>query len=337
MPSFRTGVVGRVLAERRGLQKVEVRLGDGAPERAYVLTQLIGTVAEGDEVVVNTTAVELGLGTGGWHVVHWNLARREWSEPGPGSAMKLRYTSLQADTGSAEDEADGPADLCRRPVVVCSLHSQVGVVAAAYAAAGGGRLAYVMTDGGALPLAFSDLIAACVDAKLLIGTVTAGQAFGGDLEAVNVWSGLALTAARLDADAVVVGPGPGVSGTGTELGFSALDGAATLDAAQALNAETLLAVRVSDADRRARHRGVSHHSATITRMARKPAILPVPAGESRLVGGLRGRVVEVDVPDVAAVLDEAGIEVTTMGRGPTEDPAFFRWSAAAGIAAAAHG
>ena len=52
-------------------------------ERAYVLTQLIGTVAVGDRVVMNTTAVELGLGTGGWHVVHWNLAREAWSEPGP--------------------------------------------------------------------------------------------------------------------------------------------------------------------------------------------------------------------------------------------------------------
>ena len=60
MPSFRTGVVVRLLEERRGLQRVEVDLGDG-PERAYALTQLTGTVAVGDRVVVNTTAVELGL------------------------------------------------------------------------------------------------------------------------------------------------------------------------------------------------------------------------------------------------------------------------------------
>ena len=40
-----------------------------------MLTQLTGRVDVGDAVVVNTTAVELGLGTGGWHVVHWNLAR----------------------------------------------------------------------------------------------------------------------------------------------------------------------------------------------------------------------------------------------------------------------
>jgi hypothetical protein len=95
VPSFRTGTVTALLSERPGLQRVEV---DG--KRAYVLTQLIGTVAVGDRVVVNTTATELGLGTGGWDVVHWNLERDEWGEPGAGHEMKLRYTSLQVDTGA---------------------------------------------------------------------------------------------------------------------------------------------------------------------------------------------------------------------------------------------
>ena len=123
MPSFRTGAVTAILSERRGLQRVEV---DGRP--AYVLTELIGAVAVGDRVVVNTTAVELGLGTGGWDVVHWNLARDEWSKPGPGHIMKLRYTSVQADTGAAEEHPSyrEPASLDRTPVVICGLHSQLG-------------------------------------------------------------------------------------------------------------------------------------------------------------------------------------------------------------------
>ena len=100
---FVTATVTAITAERAGLQKVEV---DGEP--AYVLTQLIGPVAVGDRVVVNTTAVDLGLGTGGWHFVHWNLSREAWSEPGPGHVMKLRYTSLQVDTGAAEEDG-GPA------------------------------------------------------------------------------------------------------------------------------------------------------------------------------------------------------------------------------------
>src|SRR5687767_15648443 len=110
MPSFRTGEVVRLLEERPGLQRVEVELGNG-PERAYVLTQLTGPVAVGDRVVVNTTAVELGLGTGGWHVIHWNLERQHWSEPGPGHVMKVRYTSLQADAGSTEEHTARLADV----------------------------------------------------------------------------------------------------------------------------------------------------------------------------------------------------------------------------------
>src|SRR3989304_10432791 len=98
MPSFRSGQVVRLLEERPGLQRVEVDLGDG-PERAYVLPQLTGLVAAGDRVVVNTTAVELGLGTGGWHVVHWNLTRDAWSGPGPGHIIKARDTRLPTDRG----------------------------------------------------------------------------------------------------------------------------------------------------------------------------------------------------------------------------------------------
>ena len=204
MPSFRSGTVTELLSERRGLQRVHV---DGEP--AYVLTQLIGPVAVGDEVVVNTTAVDLGLGTGGWHIVHWNLARREWREPGPGHVLKLRYTSLQVDTGVAEEtHPDVPEDLGGMPVVAIGVHSQLAPVAAAFREeAPGRRLVYVMTDAGALPLVLSDLVADLMDAGLLASTITAGQAFGGTIEAVNVASALTLARHVLEADAVVVGTG----------------------------------------------------------------------------------------------------------------------------------
>src|SRR5437773_3502251 len=118
MPSYRSGEVVTLLEARPGLQRVEVDLGKG-PERAYALTQLTGPVAVGDRVVVNTTAVELGLGTGGWHVVHWNLAREEWRERGAGHVLKARYTSLQAGVGSPDAGgagADEVADIGGKPV-----------------------------------------------------------------------------------------------------------------------------------------------------------------------------------------------------------------------------
>jgi hypothetical protein len=349
VPSFRTGVVQRLLEERRGLQRVEVDLGDG-PERAYVLTQLTGPVAVGDRVVVNTTAVELGLGTGGWHVVHWNLAREEWREPGPGHVLKVRYTSLQADVGSTEEHDATLADVTDvggMPVVAAGLHSQVAAIAAAFKdAAPGARLVYVMTDGAGLPLALSDLVAALTSRGLLDATVTCGQAFGGDYEAVSVHSALAVARHVVGADAVVVAMGPGVAGTGTRLGFSAIEVGPILDAATAVGARPVACLRASFADPRPRHQGLSHHSATALGLAcRSRVTIPLPLvrgpEEESLRADLaaarlddRHDVVAVKPPDILGLFAAANLNVTSMGRPAAADPVFFACAAAAGVLAA---
>ena len=300
---FTTCVVARITFERAGLQRVD--LDNGRP--AYVLTQLIGPVSPGDRVVVNTTAVDLGLGTGGRDVVHWNLSRDGWSSPGAGHVMKLRYTSLQVDTGAAVDERAG---LNGKPVVACDVHSQLAAVAIAFAdAAPGRRLSYVMTDSAALPLALSDLVADLVERRLLAETITCGQAFGGQREAVNVHSALVLA----EGHAVVVAPGPGVVGTGTRLGFGGMEVAGVVDAVSRMGGRPIVAVRWSEADPRPRHRGRSHHTATALELASHPALAPDPPE------GWPG-------PDVG--------DVTTMGRTQVEDPEFFRYAGAAGLLAA---
>ena len=308
-PSYRTGVVDEVLGERDGLQRVLV---DG--ERAYVLTQLIGSVAVGDRVVMNTTAVELGLGTGGWHVVHWNLARDSLSQPGPGHIMKLRYTSLQVDT----DPAAAAESLDGTPVVACALHSQVACVAVAFAErAPDRRLVYVMTDAGSLPLALSDLVHDLRGASLLHTTVTCGHAFGGEREAVTLASGL-LAAKEAGADAIVAGMGPGSLGTDSRYGFSGLEVASIVDTTNALAGRAIVAARYSEADERDRHRGLSHHTRTALEVARTTPEVPEPD----------------DHLDVPALLARHGLEVRSMGRGPAEDPAFYAWAGAAGTRAA---
>ena len=215
MPAFKTGKVETILQERAGLQRVEVNL-DGALERAYVLTQLTGPVGLGDHVIVNTTAVDLGLGTGGWHVVHWNLAHDHYSAPGPGHIMKARYTSLQTDVGSSEEHWTDLADISSiegMPVVAAALHSQVPAIAAAFKHVRPDlRLAYVMTDGAALPLALSDLVAQLRDRELLDAAITCGHAFGGDYEAVSTYSALAIARHIVHADATIVAMGPGDRG-----------------------------------------------------------------------------------------------------------------------------
>ena len=327
MPRFRTATVSALLAERPGLQRVETTEG-----RAYVLTQVVPPVAVGDAVVLNTTAVDLGLGTGGWHVVHWNLAVRDWDGPSGGHIVKLRYTSLQADTGAAEEHVgelvaggpDGlPDALGSMPVVVCTLHSQAAVVATVLRhLLAGATIAYVMTDGAALPIALSDVVAQLRERGVLDATVTAGHAFGGDHEAVSIAGALVLARRHVEADVTVVGMGPGVVGTGTLLGTTALEAASVADTTAALGGRPVLCARVSDGDGRERHQGLSHHSATVASLVRTPEVpMPMP-----------GEVAEV--PDVAAVLDAAGIGVTTMGRGPAEDPGFFAACGAAATLAA---
>ena len=349
MPSFRTGRVVKLLEDRPGLQRVEVDLGQG-PERAYALTQLTGPVTDGDRVVVNTTAVELGLGTGGWHVVHWNLERDGWQESGPGHIIKGRYTSLQADVGSTEEHLEELAEvesIDGMPVVAAALHSQLPAVAAAFKdALPEGRLAYVMTDGAGLPLALSDLVVALRDRSLVDTTVTCGHAFGGDHEAVSVYSALAIARHVARAHAAVVVMGPGIVGTNTRLGFSGLEVGQVLDATTALGGVPIACLRVSFADPRDRHAGLSHHSATALRLAaRERAQIALPnlptEQAARLQADLEAAAVDrrhdlvpVDAPDAVELLAAHGLRVTSMGRPAEADPALFQAAAAAGVLAA---
>ena len=337
MPTFAEATVAQITLERPGLCRV--LLEDGA--RAYALTQLTGPVSVGDRVVVNTTAVDLALGSGGWHVIHWNLTGAPWSQPGPGHLMKLRYTSLQIDTGAGEEAADPDqamelGSLHGMPVVAAGVHSQLPVIAAALAdTRPGTRVIYLMTDGASLPLALSDQAARLRDLGLIAATVTAGHAFGGDIEALNVAAGLVLARQELGADVVIVAMGPGGAGTGSRLGYTALEMAPVLDATAWLHGTPIACLRCSEADPRPRHRLVSHHSLTALDAVRSTVDVAYPPG-IEVPPNTRHRWTLVDPGDPAALLTRAGLQVTTMGRGPGDDPLYFSAAAAAGVLAARH-
>jgi hypothetical protein len=204
-----------------------------------------------------------------------------------------------------------------------------------------------MTDGGALPLALSDLVAALRVRGLLASTVTCGQAFGGDYEAVSVFSALVVARHLGGADAAVVAMGPGVVGTASRLGFSGLEVGPALDAAVALGGVAIACLRASFADPRERHQGLSHHTATALRLACRSRVtlaLPELAGpeEARLradlaAAGLDARhdVVALEPPDVLGLFSRHGLEVASMGRPAADDPVLFACGAAAGALAAA--
>ncbi|MCB0986917.1 MAG: DUF3866 family protein [Acidimicrobiales bacterium] len=335
MPSFAEGVVAAVLGERSGIVRVRLENGD----RAYSVTQTTGPVEVGDRVVVNTTAVDLALGTGGWHIVHWNLTRGPWKVPGPGHLMKLRYTSVQVDTGAAEEhDPDIPSDLGGTPVVVAGLHSQLPVVAVALdAALPGVRIAYVMTDGGALPLALSDTVAELGEKGLLVGTVTAGHAFGGDHECLNVPSALAVARHRLDADVIIVAMGPGVAGTGSRLGYTALEVAPILDAVDWLGGWPIACARASSGDARSRHQGLSHHTITALEAVRSKVTIALPPALEPPTHLGRHDWVQVEPGPIGDEMAARGLTVKTMGRGFDEDRLFFETTAVAGRLAAERG
>jgi hypothetical protein len=351
---IRNGRVTAVLQRRPGATEVRVQVeGDEGEATAISYDQVTGPVAPGDRVVLNTTAVALDLGTGGFHVVMARIGGPV-DASGPGHVIKARYTPAQVRVLAVEEEASphraavaACTDLAGLPVVCAELHSMVPVVAAAArAVADDLRVAYVFTDGGALPLAFSRLAAAMRAGGLVAGIVTAGQAFGGDLEAISLYSGLAAARAVLRADLVVVAQGPGGMGSGTALGFSGTQVAEAVNAAAALGGRPVACLRLSAADRRARHFGVSHHSLTaLGRLALARAAVAVPLlADAELAvlvdrqlaeAGVAGRhqLVPVAAPDPGKLLAAWGLEVTSMGRGPEEDPVFFAAAAAAGTLA----
>lgn len=354
-----TGLVESVTAERTGAQEISVRVGKTL-RRAVNYPALTGRVAVGDRVTLNTWAAEMGLGSGGADFVTQtdrvctaDGSGFEEAEP-PGHILKLRYSPLQHPVLAAE-APESPhhaslravVSLGSAPVVCLELHSQLAAAAAAAkrAMGGTGRVVYVMTDGAALPIAWSRLVPALREKGLLDATVTCGQAFGGDFEAVNLYSALAAARVAAQGDVIVVGQGPGSVGTDTALGFSGVDQGIALNAAAALEGTPIAVLRLSFADPRARHLGLSHHTRTVLeRVALCRAIAPVPvlpAGQQAALqsaleeGSLLDRhaFVRVEAEEGLKALEESGLPVTTMGRTLSEERAFFLAAAAAGMLA----
>jgi hypothetical protein len=240
---------------------------------------------------------------------------------------------------------------------VISLHGHLAPVAWAAAQARPGlRVGFIQGAGAALPGTLSRDLRDLRDRDLICGHVTAGAAYGGEQEAISLVGGLDAAARRLGWEAIVVGPGPGILGSATRLGhggMAALDGA---HAALALGLPTLLCPRMSSADSRERHRGLSHHTASVLELLLAPVRVPVPEAEIEgwpllaerapeggsaqaalddLIAICSGRhdlaVEGIDLDGYAA----SGLPATTMGRSITDDPLFFAAPLAAGRALAA--
>ncbi len=358
--------------------------------RALAYPALTGRPRPGDRVLLNTTALDQGLGTGGYALVVAIPDRLPADPELPGHMVKARYTPLQATVASADEQGSEFHDLLRdadsldgMPVVVADLHSALPAILAGIYAPGpaggeargpgglcrvppgrgvsggssplraleggasplGSRVAYIMTDGGALPAWFSRTVAGLRAAGWLAATITTGQAFGGDLEAVTVHSGLLAARHAVRADVAIVAQGPGNLGTGTRWGYSGVAAGEAVNAAAALGGRPVAALRISAADPRARHQGISHHSLTAygrVALAAADVVVPRLPGEfgARVLAlatrelGSRHRIVARNIAGLTEALRACPVPLSTMGRGLDADLEYFLACAAAGRHAA---
>jgi hypothetical protein len=237
--------------------------------------------------------------------------------------VKLPYTPVQAAWRHVEeDDALAVGGLEGMPVVCCSVHSQL-----APACAGIGsdlRVAYLQLAGGALPVSLSDAVRVLKEQGFVEATVAAGPCVDGDVSCVSIASGLAWSRAA-GFDAVVCSVGPGIVGTGSSLGHGGLSAAEAANAATALGGSPILAARVSQADQRERHRGLSHHTRSILRLCLGEVAIAWPAGFDAPAS------LDVREVDVGGWEDAcAALPLAHMGRGPADDPVFFAGAFAAG-------
>ena len=307
--SLRRGTVTALGERLDGLLRLEV---DGMACVAY--PRLTGEVEVGDEVLVNEQARLLELGSGGFDILYANLTRGLGLGPEEGAhVMALPYTPGQVALRRGEEDGELPETLDAMPVVLCTLHSQVAPVCAALA---GKRVAYVQVSGGALPVSLSDAVRALKGRGLLGTAIAVAPCLDGDVDCVTAAAAFVL-AKREGYDAVVCAIGPGIVGTGTRFGHGALSLADAANVAAALGGRPVLTVRSSEADQRERHRGVSHHT---------QSVLDLCLGE-----------IVVAWPDEIATDGWedacADLPLRHMGRGPDEDPTFFRTAFAAGVIA----
>jgi hypothetical protein len=319
---------------------------DGEQRAAWADEVLLGPMHEGDEVVVNCAALDLDLGSGGFDVVHVNLTRGlGGGVEGDAHVMTLNYTSLQHPVDPVEGvehldpggEGAGASAAAREdiPVAVLPLHGHLAPAAwAASQARPRMRIGYVQTAGGALPGSLSRDVAELRGRDLLCGHITAAPSYGGEGEAVSTVGALDAAATALGWDAILVGPGPGIIGSDTHFGHGGMAALDSAHAALSLRLPTVISPRLSSGDPRARHRGLSHHTATVLELLLAPVTVAIPEGAGEVAskveaaGGGRHRLepVPVDLDGYEA----SGLPATTMGRGLGDDALFFEAALAAG-------
>lgn len=343
MISRKKGIVESIVDKDENLEDIRVNI-NGNIQKAYNYPKMSGNVNVGDEVILNTTAVELSLGTGGYHFVICNLNNIESNFTPGGHIMKLRYTPFQVKVDSVEEQESSYHSLIENfksldnmPVVVGTLHSMLTPFVASYKKHNPNKkLVYIMTDGAALPIFLSKNVETLKTKGLIDSTITIGNAFGGDYECINIYTALITAKEVINADAVFVSMGPGIAGTGTKYGFTGIEQGPILDAINKLGGMPIAIPRISFADKRERHNGISHHSMTVLNDIVNVSVnIPITIYKDNLIDTIKKQIKDSKLDEKHNVvyinnekakedLDYFNLKVKSMGRNYEQDREFFQ-------------
>lgn len=283
---------GRVVAihERRvslEIVEVETDLKDHDRRQVMHFPKLWRSLQIGDRVLLNINAVSLDLGTGGYDFVV-SLLDEDMSfysnRTLTGHILKMRYTPLQLSVQAEElmlpeTVWNYPLEqsLAGRTVFILPLHSALPLVVQCLKSNHPkSRIVYIMNDWAALPVWISRHVERLSALGMLDAVITAGQAFGGTYEAINLYSALYMAHRVFTFDWIILAPGPGNVGTGTPLGHSGMNLLDAMHAVFALGGVPALLPRMSLAETRLRQRGLSHHLLHVLRLLLRPVEIVLP-------------------------------------------------------------
>jgi hypothetical protein len=334
--------VAEVTYKDENITKLKVQI-DSSIYFCINYNQLTGYIETNDEVMLNTTAIELKLGSGGYHFVLFNLTRGGHANIGEGHIMKLRYTPMQINCMAVESQESIYHEvfnyfesLDNIPVIIGTLHSMLTPIALTLnILIKKTQIVYIMTDGGALPIWISDAVKRLCDDGILYKTITYGNAFGGDLECINIYSALIAAREILNADAVIVCMGPGIAGTDTSYGFSGIEQSHIIDAVNNLSGKAIAVPRISFSDNRSRHYGLSHHTRmTLGKLCFTRAFAAFPELEQSKAELLEKQLIESSIvskhnisywkaAQVEKLLEQEAWRLVKMGKGYFDDKEYF--------------
>lgn len=342
MISYKNGTVRSIISNDNHLDWIEVDI-NGSKSRAVNYIGITGEINVGDRVVLNTTAIDLSLGTGGYHFVIYNHSNPSMDLKGEGHIMKLRYTPYQLKCLAAEEEDSPHHDLFKEfksldnhIFIVSTLHSMIAPISAMIKYINKDiKINYIMTDGGALPIAFSKTVAELKEKDIIESTITTGHAFGGDLECTNIYTGLIAAKEVLKGDVTIISMGPGIVGTGTKYGFSGIEQGNNINAINNLGGRAIVVPRISFKDSRDRHKGISHHTLTVlSEITNTSTNVVLPLLEASKNNYITKQIEKLGIQnkheiffekgeDILKALEYFNLNTTTMGRSVEDDLEYF--------------